>query len=73
MSELFAERYPVTDEGMARMRLAQIAAEIELRHGRLDPDERMHLVVLMHRVVRDDLPDDLRPLYDELRTHLAME
>lgn len=73
MTDLFAESYADTEEGRARMRLSQVALVVGRRMVPLDPDERMHLVVLMHRIVRDDLPEDLRPLYDEFRTHLDMK
>jgi len=73
MSKLWDDSYPDNAEGWARMRLANVAIQIGARQGfPLDPDKRMHLVIEMHRIERDDLPEDRRPLYDELRAYLQM-
>ena len=73
MSKLWEDSYPNNDEGWARMRLANVATQIGARQGfPLDADKRMHLVIEMHNIERDDLPEDKRPLYDELRTYLEM-
>jgi hypothetical protein len=56
------------------MRLARVATEISARNGLpLDANKRMSLVIEMHKIGREDLPEDLRPLYDEFRTYLGME
>lgn len=73
MSKLWEDSYPNNDEGWARMRLAMVATEVGARQGiPLDPDKRMHLVIEMHKIERADLPEDKRPLYDELKKYLEM-
>lgn len=73
MAKLWEDSYPNNDEGWARMRLANVATQIGARQGlALDADKRMHLVIEMHKIERDDLPEDKLPLYDELRAYLEM-
>lgn len=74
MGKLFEQHYPNSPEGWARKRLAAVAQEIA-DHCELppSPQTRISLIVQMHKINRDDLPENLQRLYYEFAVHLAME
>lgn len=73
MDKLFEEHYPDSPEGWARRHLAGVAQEIaDHRELPPSPQTRIGLIVQMHRINRDDLPESLQRLYDEVTVHLAM-
>ena len=73
MSKLFAESYPNNTKGRATMALRRVADTIRLHRSMpMDADTRIGVIIDLHRVQRDDLPDDLQALYDEFASHLGM-
>jgi hypothetical protein len=51
------------------MHLARVADTV-CRQSHLDAHQRIGLLILMQDIDRDDLPEDLQPLYDEMKTYL---
>ena len=74
MSTLFAETYPDTAEGRATMALASVATTVDATLGmKMAGEELTGVLVEMHRINRNDLPEDLHRLYDQLRSHLGID
>jgi len=68
MTSLFQKAYPDTDEGMATESLARVATAVGQHLGSsMDDETRIGCIIDMHRLERDDLPEEQRPLCDELR------
>ena len=54
--------------------LAMVAESVRQHLGsRMDDEIRIGCIIEMHRIDSDDLPEDLRSLYDELRAYFGME
>ncbi len=72
MPKLFENAYPDDASGWAHKRLAEVAKTISQFRGErpLDPDTRIYLVIEFEQIDRDDLPENLRPLYDEIGEYL---
>ncbi|MEN6545690.1 MAG: hypothetical protein ABFE07_06575 [Armatimonadia bacterium] len=74
MSTLFAGTYKETDHGRATRLLAGVAEIVELHLGsRMDEETRIGCMIDLHRIERDDLPEDQRSLCDELRAYFGIE
>jgi len=74
MSTLFRETYEDTAEGRSTRLLAGVAEVVEPHLGvRMDDEDMIQCMIDLHRIDSDDLPEDLRSLYDELRAYFGME
>lgn len=73
MSRLFAETYEDTDEGRAAQALARVATVVEDHMGTtMDDETRLSVLLELQRIERDDLPEDLQPIYDVARSCVGM-
>ena len=73
MTNLFGETYADTPEGRASQLLAGVATAVEQHLGsRMDDETRLGCMIDMHRIERDDLPEEQRSLCDELRAYLGI-
>lgn len=74
MSKLFTETYEDTAEGRASQPLAGVATAVEQYLGARMPDEmRLGCIIDVHRIERDDLPEETHSLFNELRAYFGVE
>lgn len=73
MSTLFTQTHEDTAAGRATRLLAGVAEVVEQHLGStMDDETRIQCMIDMHRLERDDLPEEMHSLHDELRAYLGI-
>ncbi len=74
MTRLFAETYEDTAAGRATRLLAGVAEVVERHLGsRMDDETRIQCLIDLHRIERDDLPEEMHSLFGQLRAYFGIE